>query len=109
MDDRPSVIFLTDLSMLCIVTNAVHAFLPSPHVLLLAHTYTPIFLQTIQSWSKFASRLSDFKHLDNRDKAVQCLNHLITDTLKHVPDVLEYMSKFQNQSLFHICALPAVW
>eukprot|EP00731_Ephydatia_muelleri_P000209 Em0001g209a len=59
-----------------------------------------------EGWSKFGEKLTDFQQPENRDKAVQCLNHLITNALQHIPDVLEYLSRIRNQSVFNFCAIP---
>lgn len=40
--------------------------------------------------------------------AVHCLNELITNALHHVPDVLTYLSRLKNQSVFNFCAIPQV-
>lgn len=40
--------------------------------------------------------------------AVQCLNELITNALHHVPDVLKYLSRLKNQTVFNFCAIPQV-
>lgn len=40
--------------------------------------------------------------------AVQCLNELITNALHHVPDVLTYLSRLKNQTVFNFCAIPQV-
>ncbi|XP_077188687.1 squalene synthase-like isoform X2 [Paroedura picta] len=59
-------------------------------------------------WSKYAKKLSDLAMPENIDKAVQCMNELITNTLHHVPDVLTYLSRLRNQSVFNFCAIPQV-
>ncbi|XP_048373528.1 squalene synthase-like isoform X3 [Sphaerodactylus townsendi] len=59
-------------------------------------------------WSKYAKKLSDLAKPENSDKAVQCLNELITNTLHHIPDVLIYLSRLKNQSVFHSCAILQV-
>lgn len=59
-----------------------------------------------EAWSQFADDLSDFKEPRNIDKAVACLNYLITNALQHVPDVLTYMSRIRNQSVYNFCAIP---
>lgn len=43
------------------------------------------------------------------DLAVQCLNELIASTLHHIPDVITYLSRLRNQSIFNFCAIPQVW
>ncbi|XP_073485127.1 squalene synthase-like [Aquarana catesbeiana] len=57
-------------------------------------------------WSKYGKNLSDFTKPENIVPAVQCLNELITNILQHVPDVLLYLSRLQNQRVFKFCAVP---
>ncbi|XP_013379159.1 squalene synthase-like [Lingula anatina] len=59
-------------------------------------------------WSKYANKLSDFADPANRRAALSCLNDLVTNALHHVPDVLLYMSRIKNQSVFNFCAIPQV-
>ncbi|XP_041063926.1 squalene synthase-like [Carcharodon carcharias] len=59
-------------------------------------------------WSKYAEKLSDFTKPPNIQAALQCLNELITNALQHVPDVIKYLSRLHNQSVFNFCAIPQV-
>ncbi|NXW48105.1 FDFT synthase, partial [Nyctiprogne leucopyga] len=59
-------------------------------------------------WSRYAKKLSDLAKPENIDMAVQCLNELITNALHHVPDVITYLSRLKNQSVFNFCAIPQV-
>lgn len=59
-------------------------------------------------WSKYGKKLEDFKSFENSSKAVHCLNDLVTNALRHIPDVMEYMSRLKNQSVFNFCAIPQV-
>lgn len=59
-------------------------------------------------WGKYIQRLEDFPKPENLKLAVQCLNELVTDALQHVPDVLLFLSRLRNQSLFNFCAIPQV-
>ncbi|XP_061481779.1 squalene synthase isoform X2 [Rhineura floridana] len=59
-------------------------------------------------WSKYVKKMSDLAKPENLDKAVQCMNELITNALHHVPDVLTYLSRLKNQSVFNFCAIPQV-
>lgn len=61
-----------------------------------------------EAWSKYTAKLSDFQKPENISQAVHCLNELITNALYHVPDVLVYMSRIKNQSVFNFCAIPQV-
>ncbi|CAI9578619.1 unnamed protein product [Staurois parvus] len=57
-------------------------------------------------WSKYGKKLSDFTKPENIVPAVQCLNELITNALKHVPDLLLYLSQLRNQRVFKFCSAP---
>ncbi|EMP27212.1 Squalene synthase [Chelonia mydas] len=59
-------------------------------------------------WSRYAKKLSDLAKPEHIDMAVQCMNELITNALHHVPDVLTYLSRLKNQSVFNFCAIPQV-
>ncbi|XP_004433567.1 PREDICTED: squalene synthase isoform X1 [Ceratotherium simum simum] len=59
-------------------------------------------------WSKYVKKLGDFAKPENIDLAVQCLNELITNALHHIPDVITYLSRLRNQSVFNFCAIPQV-
>ncbi|XP_024532546.1 squalene synthase 1 [Selaginella moellendorffii] len=61
-------------------------------------------------WGKYAptSLLSDFRDESNEKEAVECLNDMITDCLRHAPECLFYMSKLKNPSVFRFCAVPQV-
>lgn len=50
----------------------------------------------------------DFTEPQNRDKALECLNHLVADALNHIPDVFHFMGQLQNQRIFNFCAIPQV-
>ena len=59
-------------------------------------------------WSKYAKTLDAFQHPENREKAVHCANHLITNALEHAGASLEYMSSLKNVDVFRFCAIPQV-
>nr|KAF6479992.1 farnesyl-diphosphate farnesyltransferase 1 [Molossus molossus] len=59
-------------------------------------------------WSKYVKKLGDFAKPENIDLAVQCMNELITNALRHIPDVITYLSRLRNQSVFNFCAIPQV-
>ena len=62
----------------------------------------------VQAWSQFSSQLEDLALPEHRRAAIHCLNLLITNALQHVPDVICYMSRIRNQSVFNFCAIPQV-
>eukprot|EP00899_Mesostigma_viride_P007233 jgi/Mesvir1/16510/Mv10063-RA.1 len=60
-------------------------------------------------WSKYANSLDAFKDTAKNGKAaVACLNHLVTDALRHAPDALEYMRRLRTTPIFRFCAIPQV-
>ncbi|XP_016319422.1 squalene synthase-like [Sinocyclocheilus anshuiensis] len=61
-----------------------------------------------EAWSQFASRLEDFARPQHLSSALSCLNLLVTDALHHVPDIIAYLSRLRNQSVFNFCAIPQV-
>ncbi|XP_041950871.1 squalene synthase isoform X1 [Alosa sapidissima] len=61
-----------------------------------------------EAWSKFASRLEDFAEPHQLTAGLGCLNMLVTDALRHVPDVISYLERLRNQSVFNFCAIPQV-
>ncbi|KAL2082192.1 hypothetical protein ACEWY4_022010 [Coilia grayii] len=61
-----------------------------------------------EAWSKFACRLEDFADPQHLSAGLSCLNFLVTDALRHVPDVIAYLSRLRNQSVFNFCAIPQV-
>lgn len=65
-------------------------------------------LPSVQVWSRYVKKLGDFAKPENIDLAVQCLNELITNALHHIPDVITYLSRLRNQSVFNFCAIPQV-
>ncbi|KAI9198303.1 hypothetical protein LWI28_013528 [Acer negundo] len=59
-------------------------------------------------WSKYVNKLENLKYDENSVKAVQCLNEMITDALKHVEDCLKHMSALKDYEVFRFCAIRPV-
>ncbi|GMH39565.1 hypothetical protein BSKO_07463 [Bryopsis sp. KO-2023] len=59
-------------------------------------------------WGLYGKELEDFKAPENREGAIKCLNHLITDALRHVPSCFEYMGKLKDPMIYRFCAIPQV-
>ncbi|KAI7744254.1 hypothetical protein M8C21_021160 [Ambrosia artemisiifolia] len=57
-------------------------------------------------WSKYVNKLEDLKYEDNSEKAVQCLNDMVTNALIHIEDCLKYMSDLRDPAIFRFCAIP---
>lgn len=50
----------------------------------------------------------DFKYEENSEKAVQCLNDMVTNALIHAEECLQYMSALKDHAIFRFCAIPQV-
>lgn len=59
-------------------------------------------------WSKYVNKLEDLKYEENSDKAVQCLNDMVTNALIHVEDCLKYMLALRDPAIFRFCAIPQI-
>lgn len=59
-------------------------------------------------WSKYVNKLEDLKYEENSEKAVQCLNDMVTNALFHVEDCLKYMSALRDNAIFRFCAIPQI-
>lgn len=71
-------------------------------------THVADLCPVLQAWSQFADRLEDLARPEKIEAALSCLNLLVTDALRHVPDVIAYLSRLRNQSVFNFCAIPQV-
>jgi farnesyl-diphosphate farnesyltransferase len=60
-------------------------------------------------WSKYVNKLEDLKYEENSEKAVQCLNDMVTNALSHAEDCLQYMSALKDHAIFRFCAIPQVY
>jgi farnesyl-diphosphate farnesyltransferase len=59
-------------------------------------------------WGRYAARLEDFKQEENSEKAVQCLNAMVTNGLSHATDCLQYLSAVNDPSNLRFCAIPQI-
>jgi len=59
-------------------------------------------------WVRYADHLGYFASHPDSGRSTACLNHLITDALRHVPDCIEYLSLLRNERVFRFCAIPQV-
>ncbi|TFJ85925.1 hypothetical protein NSK_002745 [Nannochloropsis salina CCMP1776] len=55
-----------------------------------------------------AQSLGAFAEAEHRERALACLDELVTNALEHVPDCLAYMSRLHTPQVFRFCAIPQV-
>lgn len=61
-----------------------------------------------QIWGLYAAELGDLAKPENKEQAIKCLNHMVTNALGHMPDVFTFMSRLKNPTVFAFCAIPQV-
>ena len=61
-------------------------------------------------WKKYTKSgdLGEFTKKENIEKALFCLNDLVTDALECVPECMEYMTLLKTEEVFRFCAIPQV-
>lgn len=59
-------------------------------------------------WSKYANKVEDFKYEENSEKAIQCLNEMVTNALVEVDDTLKFMSELHDPVIFKFFAVLEV-
>lgn len=57
-------------------------------------------------WGKYADTFGDLRDPKNSEKAVYCLNEMVTDAVELIPDCLEYLSMLRDPFVFKFCAIP---
>ncbi|KAI8872052.1 farnesyl-diphosphate farnesyltransferase 1 [Ramicandelaber brevisporus] len=43
---------------------------------------------------------------ENKQRSMACLNHMCLNALQHIPDVITYLSKLKEPSVYRFCAIP---
>ncbi|CCW65453.1 unnamed protein product [Phytomonas sp. EM1] len=55
-------------------------------------------------WSRYVKELKDLWWADAT--ALQCLDAMVSDALRHIPYVIEYVVSLKDLSVFRFCAIP---
>nr|AND81096.1 PSPP synthase [Botryococcus braunii] len=59
-------------------------------------------------WANYSEKLADFNEPANLEKAMKCLNHMVTDALRHIEPSLKGMVYFTDGTVFRALALLLV-
>ncbi len=59
-------------------------------------------------WRQYASNLDDFAKAPESENALACLNRMVTDALRHIPDCMDYLGQIQDEKIFRFTAIPQV-
>lgn len=58
-------------------------------------------------WGLYAHNLEEFVLIDT-DSRIHCLNHMVTDALRHTTDCLAYLRMISDPQIFNFCVIPQV-
>ncbi|KAI4318643.1 hypothetical protein MLD38_032319 [Melastoma candidum] len=103
LEDLASDTLSNSMGLLLQKTNIIRDYLEDINEIPKSRMFWPR-----QIWGKYADKLEDFKYEENSEKAVQCLNDMVTNALYHVEDSLTYMSALRDPATFRFCAIPQV-
>jgi hypothetical protein len=61
-------------------------------------------------WKKYAPSgdLGELAKPEARERAVACLNELVTNALECVPECMQYLAMMRTEEVFRFCAIPQV-
>lgn len=57
-------------------------------------------------WGRYAASLDEFKEKEAAPAALACLNHMVTDAMRHALPALTYMERVADPRVFRFCAIP---
>lgn len=59
-------------------------------------------------WNRFSDDFAWFSQHPNHPESLACLNTLVADALRHLPDCITYLKLLENKQIFRFCAIPQV-
>ncbi|KAK9677804.1 hypothetical protein RND81_11G168700 [Saponaria officinalis] len=103
LEDMPSDTLSNSMGLFLQKTNIIRDYLEDINEVPKCRMFWPR-----EIWSKYVDKLEELKYEENSDKAVQCLNDMVTNALLHVEDCLTYMSALRDHAIFRFCAIPQI-
>ncbi len=61
-----------------------------------------------QIWSIYSLNIFYFKNNPKDKQSIECLNHMIKDSLNHLPYIINYLIQIQNNQIFKFCSIPQI-
>lgn len=91
-------------------SNAMGLFLQKTNIIRDYHEdlYADRTFWPKEIWGQYAENLDDFAKNPNSPKSIACLNHMVTDALRHIPDCMAYLNQIQNEQVFRFTAIPQI-
>lgn len=59
-------------------------------------------------FTKYTDKIENLQRPEYANKAIYCLNDMVTDALTHVPAAIDYMARLKDDRIFKFCAIPQV-
>jgi len=59
-------------------------------------------------WENYASQLDHFTQHPNSPESLQCLDQMVSNALKHMPDCIDYLTLLEDRQVFRFAAIPQV-
>ena len=59
-------------------------------------------------WKQHVDNLEYLAENPTHQESLACLNHMISDTLRHIPDCLTYLNNVNNEQIFRFTAVPQI-
>lgn len=99
-----------DIKDLDKVSNAMGLFLQKTNIIRDYHEdlFADRTFWPKEIWGQYTDVLSDFAKYPNSVQSVECLNHMVTDALQHIPDCLLYLSSIKDKQVFRFTAIPQI-
>ena len=101
---------LKDLSQYKELSNTMGIFLQKTNIIrdLKEDIDESRFWWPINVVKNYVNSSQDLLNEENQTKALECLNDLIINALRHVPQCIEYLSMIYDPKHFRFCAIPQV-
>lgn len=59
-------------------------------------------------WGKYTADFASFSRHPEHADSLACLNSMVADALRHLPDVICYLKELRNPEIFRFCAIPQI-
>lgn len=93
-----------------VISNSMGLFLQKTNIIRDYHEdlYSDRSFWPEEIWSQHVEQLNDLAKNPKSADSLACLNHMVVDALKHVPDCIEYLSNVEDEKIFRFTAVPQI-
>jgi farnesyl-diphosphate farnesyltransferase len=92
------------------LSNAMGLFLQKTNII--RDYYEDLFADRTfwpqEIWNVHVDNLEDLSKDPEGKKSLTCLNHMIADALRHIPDCLDYLNNVKDDKIFRFAAVPQI-